>query len=184
MEREIACTANGEVWHWHHQQSENSSRRNFSEILENMLVWRGKHVLADFKNRGLVGFILSTQTAVGSIVWAFRGLKNPSRREMSARSYALHNVCRYLSSISWRDALSANFLTGNLKKVHRVIGLIFHFQMKNEVNDETNETDGLYLNAKILRQRREKVVWSSEMLKNKNSTFEKINPTVNNLVPL
>ena len=33
------------------------------------------------------------QTVVGSIVWAFRRLKKPRYREMSARGYALYSVC-------------------------------------------------------------------------------------------
>ena len=33
------------------------------------------------------------QVVVGSIVWGFRRLKNPSCREISARGYALHSVC-------------------------------------------------------------------------------------------
>ena len=35
----------------------------------------------------------AVQAVVGSIVWAFRSLKNPKSREMSARGYALHSVC-------------------------------------------------------------------------------------------
>ena len=39
----------------------------------------------------------AVQAVVGSIVWAFRGLKKPRSREMSARGYALHSVCLQLS---------------------------------------------------------------------------------------
>ena len=35
----------------------------------------------------------AVQAVVGSIVWAFRRLKKPRCREMSARGYALHSVC-------------------------------------------------------------------------------------------
>ena len=35
----------------------------------------------------------TVQTVVGSIVWAFRRLKLPRCREMSARGYALYSVC-------------------------------------------------------------------------------------------
>ena len=39
----------------------------------------------------------AVQAVVGSIVWAFRRLKKPKCREMSARGYALHSVCPQLS---------------------------------------------------------------------------------------
>ena len=39
----------------------------------------------------------AVQAVVGSIVWAFRRLKKPRCREMSARGYALHSVCPQLS---------------------------------------------------------------------------------------
>ena len=39
----------------------------------------------------------AVQAVVGSIVWAFRVLKKPRCREMSARGYALHSVCPQLS---------------------------------------------------------------------------------------
>ena len=39
----------------------------------------------------------AVQAVVGSIVWAFRRLKKPRSREMSARGYALHSVCPRLS---------------------------------------------------------------------------------------
>ena len=52
------------------------------------------------KNEYLV-LALREETAVqavgNSIVWAFRRLKKPRYREMSARGYALHNVCPQLS---------------------------------------------------------------------------------------
>ena len=35
----------------------------------------------------------AVQAVVGSVVWAFRRLKKPRCREMSARGYALHSVC-------------------------------------------------------------------------------------------
>ena len=38
----------------------------------------------------------AVQAVVSSIVWAFRRLKKPRSREMSARSYALHSVCPQL----------------------------------------------------------------------------------------
>ena len=34
----------------------------------------------------------AVQAVVGSIAWAFRRVKKPSSREMSARGYALHSV--------------------------------------------------------------------------------------------
>ena len=48
------------------------------------------------KNEYLVlalGKEAAVQAVVGSIVWAFRLLKKPRRREMSARGYALYSVC-------------------------------------------------------------------------------------------
>ena len=39
----------------------------------------------------------AVQAVVGSIVWAFRRLKKPRCREISARGYALHSVCTQLS---------------------------------------------------------------------------------------
>ena len=39
----------------------------------------------------------AVQAVVGSIVWAFRWLKKPRCREMSARGYALHKVYPQLS---------------------------------------------------------------------------------------
>ena len=42
----------------------------------------------------------AVQVVVGSIVWAFRRLKKPRFREMSARGYALHNVRLQLSFLS------------------------------------------------------------------------------------
>ena len=42
----------------------------------------------------------AVQAVVGSIVWAFRRLKKPSCREMSARGYAFHSVCPQLSFLS------------------------------------------------------------------------------------
>ena len=39
----------------------------------------------------------AAQALVGSIVWAFRKLKKPKSREMSACGYALHSVCPQLS---------------------------------------------------------------------------------------
>ena len=41
------------------------------------------------------------QAVVGSIFWAFRRLKKPRRREMSARGYALYSVCPQLSLLSF-----------------------------------------------------------------------------------
>ena len=38
----------------------------------------------------------AVQAVVGSIVWAFRRLKKPRSREMSARGYSLHSVCPQL----------------------------------------------------------------------------------------
>ena len=38
----------------------------------------------------------AVQAVVGSIVWAFRRLKNPKRKEMSARGYAFHSICPQL----------------------------------------------------------------------------------------
>ena len=35
----------------------------------------------------------AVQAVVGSIIWAFRRLKKPMCREMSARGYALDSVC-------------------------------------------------------------------------------------------
>ena len=44
-----------------------------------------------------LGEEIAVQAVVGSIVWAFRRVKNPRRREMSARIYALHSVCPQIS---------------------------------------------------------------------------------------
>ena len=49
----------------------------------------------------------AVQTVVGSIVWAFRRLKKPRSREMSARGYALHSVCSQLSFFSWSGKWSS-----------------------------------------------------------------------------
>ena len=52
------------------------------------------------KNEYLVltlGEETAVQAVVGSIVWAFRRLKKPRCREMSARGYALYSVCPQLS---------------------------------------------------------------------------------------
>ena len=53
-----------------------------------------------FNNEYLVlplGEETAVQAVVGSIVWAFRRLKKPRCRQMSARGYALYNVCPQLS---------------------------------------------------------------------------------------
>ena len=42
----------------------------------------------------------AVQAVAGSIVWAFRRLKKPRCREMSARGYALDSVCPQLSFFS------------------------------------------------------------------------------------
>ena len=39
----------------------------------------------------------AVQAVVGSIVWAFRRLKKPRCREMSAWGYALYSVCPQLT---------------------------------------------------------------------------------------
>ena len=52
----------------------------------------------------------TVQAVVGSIVWTFRRLKKPRRREMSARGYALHNVCPKLSFPSFHLFVSNFFL--------------------------------------------------------------------------
>ena len=39
----------------------------------------------------------AVQAVVGSIIWAFRRLKKPRCREMSASGYALHSVCPQIS---------------------------------------------------------------------------------------
>ena len=44
-----------------------------------------------------LGEEISVQEVVGSIVWAFRKLRKPRSREMSALGYALHSVCPQLS---------------------------------------------------------------------------------------
>ena len=44
-----------------------------------------------------LGEEIAVQAVVGSIVWAFRRLKKPRCREMSARGYALHSLCPQLS---------------------------------------------------------------------------------------
>ena len=49
----------------------------------------------------------AAQTVVGSIVWAFRRLKKPRSREMSARSYALHSVCLNFPSFFSTSQLAA-----------------------------------------------------------------------------
>ena len=42
-------------------------------------------------------YLTPARAVVGSIVWAFRRLRKPRCREMSARGYALHSVCPQLS---------------------------------------------------------------------------------------
>ena len=52
----------------------------------------------------IMGMDTHNHTVVASIVWAFRGLKKPRSREMSARSDALHSVCPQLfffTYLSW-----------------------------------------------------------------------------------
>ena len=44
-----------------------------------------------------LGVPVRVQAIVGSIVWAFRRLKKPRCREMSARGFTLHSVCPQLS---------------------------------------------------------------------------------------
>ena len=44
-------------------------------------------------------YSFQVQVVIDSIVWAFRGLKMPRCREMSARGYALHSVCPNFPSI-------------------------------------------------------------------------------------
>ena len=51
----------------------------------------------------------AVQAVVGSIVWAFRRVKKPRYREMSARGYALHSVYPQRSFLSIH--LFANFYT-------------------------------------------------------------------------
>ena len=45
----------------------------------------------------VLGEETAPQAVVGCIVWAFRTLKKPRSREMSARGYSLHSVCPQLS---------------------------------------------------------------------------------------
>ena len=56
-----------------------------------------RHFPFNCENEYLVLALREETTAeaeVGSIVWAFRRLEKPRSREMSARGYALHSVCR------------------------------------------------------------------------------------------
>ena len=52
----------------------------------------------------------AVQAVVGSIVWAFRRLKKPRCREMSAPGYALYTVCPQISflnnQLNWRKRYS------------------------------------------------------------------------------
>ena len=57
--------------------------------------YRARPSLLNCENEYLVLALVegtAAQAVVGSIVWAFRRLKKPKSREMSARSYALHSV--------------------------------------------------------------------------------------------
>ena len=53
----------------------------------------------------------TVQAVVGSIVWAFRMLKKPRIREMSARGYALNSVRFQLSFFPYNIHTSARSYT-------------------------------------------------------------------------
>ena len=59
----------------------------------------------NYKKRvlGSLGEETAVQAVVGSIVCAFRRIKKPKSREMSARGYAIHSVCTQLSFLQGFD---------------------------------------------------------------------------------
>ena len=60
------------------------------------LGWRARPRPLKGKNEYLVLALrkkFPAKAVVGFIIWAFRRLKNPRCREMSARGYALHSIC-------------------------------------------------------------------------------------------
>ena len=76
-----------------------------SQLFADSLNWRARSSPLNCENEPqklTPGKKTGDQAVVGSIVWVFRRLKKPRSREMSARSYALHNVCRQLSFLVFR----------------------------------------------------------------------------------
>ena len=72
--------------------------------LSPLFAHRARPTPLNCKNEYLVlalGEETAAQAVVGSIVWAFRRLKKPISREMSARRYALHSVRPQLSFFSY-----------------------------------------------------------------------------------
>ena len=66
----------------------------------------------------------AAQAVVDSIFWAFRRLKKPRSREMSARSYALYSVCTRLSfSLDFPFLLT--FLFSSNFCLHRIYWTLF-----------------------------------------------------------
>ena len=64
-----------------------SSSHNCSPIRRAPLECKNEYLVL------VLGEETEAQAVVGSIVWAFRWLKEPSNQEMSARGFALHSVC-------------------------------------------------------------------------------------------
>ena len=64
----------------------------------------------------------AVQAVVGSVVWAFRRLKKPRYREMSAHSYALYSVCPQLSFFLFSKLFLLRYATINfphsIVKIH------------------------------------------------------------------
>ena len=60
-----------------------------------LFAWRRVPVRSTAKTNTALVKGIAALAVVGSIIWAFRRLKKPRSQEMSARSYALRNICTH-----------------------------------------------------------------------------------------
>ena len=60
----------------------------------------------------------AVQAVAGSIVWAFRRLKKPRSREMSARSHALHSVRPQLSLFFLHGSFNVTVIFREIQEDH------------------------------------------------------------------
>ena len=85
----------------------------------------------------------AVQAIVGSIVWAFRRLKKPRCRGMSARGYALHSVCPQLSFLFFIS-------TSTRWQKQKIFGQTERLLIKRIGDNKQNESVGILATSVLI----------------------------------
>ena len=115
----------------------------------------------------------AVQVVVGSIVWAFRRLKKPMSREMSARGYALHSLrpqllsfCPIYKPIHWHRKRNVWGKRSFSSKPTWTLGTRLQSFSPNQYGKFSNTSgfretiDGSGWDQKRLRATRNRILWS------------------------